>query len=224
MKALKITILALLASTSTAFGQNENKVIKTDLRKKLIVSEKGSYYIKQHETTEEYSPVVLDPEDKNKINQSVVRLPTQIKKIIKLDFDRDVGYDKEVEINYLRYKEITLNFVFDETGILTTTNNFFINVLKIKDKVSGAPVVQIGASELLGPKSEGLNGWSKSQEMAALAKAQCSKIRGVSHFGYKKTGCSVVTYSNTPNNSLPLIHYISKAGEWSPLFPRSSRV
>lgn len=136
MKTLKITILALIASVSTAFGQNENKVVTTDLRKTLIVSENGSYYIKQHETTEEYSPVVLDPEDKNKTNQSVIRLPKQIKKIIKLDFDRDEAYDKEVEVNYLRYKDVTLNFVFTETGIITTTNSPFINVIKIKDKVS----------------------------------------------------------------------------------------
>lgn len=136
MRTLKITILALIISISTAFGQSGNKVITTDLRKTLIVSENGSYYIKQHETTEESSPVILDPEDKNKTNQSVLRLPTHVKKIIKIDFDRDVEYDKEVEINYLRYKDITLNFDFDETGIITTTNNPFINVLKVKDKVS----------------------------------------------------------------------------------------
>ena len=136
MRTLKIIIFVLIASISTAFSQNDNKVITTDLRKTLIVSENGSYYIKQHETTEDSSPVILDPEDKNKTNQSVLRLPTHIKKIIKIDFDRDVEYDKEVEINYLRYKDITLNFDFDETGIITTTNNPFINVLKIKDKVS----------------------------------------------------------------------------------------
>jgi hypothetical protein len=41
-------------------------------------------------------------------------------------------------------------------------------------------------------------------------------------YGYKETGGLIVMYSNCPNNTLPLIHHTS--GNWSPLFPRSSRV
>jgi hypothetical protein len=40
--------------------------------------------------------------------------------------------------------------------------------------------------------------------------------------GYKKTGALVVLYSNTPDNTLPVIHWESK--KWYPLFKRITRV
>ena len=42
-----------------------------------------------------------------------------------------------------------------------------------------------------------------------------------SPFGYKNTGGLVVMNSNTPDNSLPSIHYTSDT--WKPIFPRHSR-
>lgn len=42
-------------------------------------------------------------------------------------------------------------------------------------------------------------------------------------FGFKKTGALVVMYTNTPDNTLPVIHFSSHT--WpSPIFPRSSRI
>lgn len=41
-------------------------------------------------------------------------------------------------------------------------------------------------------------------------------------FGYRETGALVVTYSNCPDNTLPIIRYDSKS--WKALFPRSSRI
>jgi hypothetical protein len=41
-------------------------------------------------------------------------------------------------------------------------------------------------------------------------------------FGFSGTGAVIVMYSNTPDNSLPLIHYQSPS--WTPLFPRRSRI
>lgn len=44
-----------------------------------------------------------------------------------------------------------------------------------------------------------------------------------SAFGYRKTGALVVMYTNTPDNTLPVIHWESQT--WpSPIFPRSSRI
>ncbi len=40
--------------------------------------------------------------------------------------------------------------------------------------------------------------------------------------GYRKTGALIVLYSNTPDNTLPLIHWESKS--WYPLFKRITRV
>lgn len=41
-------------------------------------------------------------------------------------------------------------------------------------------------------------------------------------FGFEDTGATLVTYSNCPDNTLPAIHYRSRA--WEPLFPRSQRI
>lgn len=46
-------------------------------------------------------------------------------------------------------------------------------------------------------------------------------------FGFPNTdptGGLVVMYSNTPDNTLPLIHWRPPEGTWSPIFPRHSRV
>lgn len=94
-----------------------------------------------------------------------------------------------------------------------------------KDLVSSSPIVHVGENELLGAKSKGLNRWARCTEMVALATRLSQRVARKPPFGYKHTGCSVVTYSNTPNNSLPLIHHHQpEAGTWSALFPRSSRV
>lgn len=41
-------------------------------------------------------------------------------------------------------------------------------------------------------------------------------------FGFQHTGSTVVLHSNTPDNTLPIIHHTSNT--WKPLFPRSARV
>jgi hypothetical protein len=43
-------------------------------------------------------------------------------------------------------------------------------------------------------------------------------------FGFRNTGALVVLHTNCPNNTLPIIHHASSAGDpWSPLFRRSER-
>lgn len=41
-------------------------------------------------------------------------------------------------------------------------------------------------------------------------------------FGWRRTGALIVSYNNTPDNTIPLIQHLSQT--WSPLFPRSSRI
>lgn len=41
-------------------------------------------------------------------------------------------------------------------------------------------------------------------------------------FGWRKTGALIVTYNNTPDNTIPLIQH--RSDSWNPLFPRSSRI
>lgn len=41
--------------------------------------------------------------------------------------------------------------------------------------------------------------------------------------GDRHTGATVVLFSNTPNNTIPLVHHNSSASHWNPVFPRVSR-
>ncbi len=43
-------------------------------------------------------------------------------------------------------------------------------------------------------------------------------------FGWEETGSSIATYSNTPNNTLPIVHHQPPNKAWTPLFPRSARI
>lgn len=89
--------------------------------------------------------------------------------------------------------------------------------------LSASPVVKIGPDNLLGANGEAENIWEYRHEMEDLATRLVASHGVKEPFGYKETGCSVVTYSNTPNNSLSLIHKKVRKNKWLPLFPRSSR-
>lgn len=41
---------------------------------------------------------------------------------------------------------------------------------------------------------------------------------------YQPTGGLMVMYSNTPDNTLPLVHWCPPGNSWNPIFPRHSRV
>lgn len=86
------------------------------------------------------------------------------------------------------------------------------------------PVVELRRSDLLGPERQGQEGWKKTEQVEDLAQ-RCSSLvsQGIDTFGYKDTGCSLVTFSNTPNNTLPIVHNKPLTGKWKPLFPRVYR-
>ncbi len=48
-----------------------------------------------------------------------------------------------------------------------------------------------------------------------------TKMRSIGMYGYKDTGSLVVMYTNTPNNSLPIIY--AESNTWFPLFKRHFR-
>jgi hypothetical protein len=86
------------------------------------------------------------------------------------------------------------------------------------------PVIELRRSDLLGPERNGESGWPITIEMEKLA-ARCAGRASVNMdtFGYRNTGCSLTTFSNTPDNTLPIVHHKPDNGAWEPLFPRISR-
>ena len=86
------------------------------------------------------------------------------------------------------------------------------------------PVIELKRSDLLGPERQGMPGWEISEELEELvARFAPRASAGIDPFGYGSTGCSLVTFSNTPDNTLPIIHNKSGNGDWTPLFPRIYR-
>jgi hypothetical protein len=86
------------------------------------------------------------------------------------------------------------------------------------------PVIELRRGDLLGPERKGYQGWPITESVEKLAErcANRSSI-GKSTFGYKDTGCSLATFANTPDNTLPIVHNKPSAGGWRPLFPRVFR-
>ena len=104
-----------------------------------------------------------------------------------------------------------------------------VQALKDEEKNWGGrltvrPIVELHRSDLLGPERQGHSAWSITDRMETLAIA-CSRGALVDRdpFGYKSTGCSLATCSNTPDNTLPIVHYKPTKGCWEPLFPRVFR-
>jgi hypothetical protein len=52
--------------------------------------------------------------------------------------------------------------------------------------------------------------------------AASAVVKPYGPFGWRETGALIVSYTNTPDNTLPVIQHTSQ--KWSPLFPRSSRI
>lgn len=96
------------------------------------------------------------------------------------------------------------------------------------------PLLKLDKRDLLGENRKNVPGIPNAERIEMMAQDRFQQIAGGQHtdvniaphtaFGFKKTGASFVSYSNTPNNTLPLIHHQPKTGGWRPLFPRSARV
>lgn len=86
------------------------------------------------------------------------------------------------------------------------------------------PVIELCRGDLLGAERGKAQTWKKAQDMETLA--SLCHVNNPFHypaFGYKDTGSSLVTFANTPDNTLPLVHDCAKSGTWKPLFPRVYR-
>lgn len=86
------------------------------------------------------------------------------------------------------------------------------------------PIVELRRSDLLGPERQGGPGWPIADQLEDLA-VRCSTgaLPGLNPFGYVGTGCSIATFANTPDNTLPIVHHKPATAAWQPLFPRVFR-
>lgn len=104
-----------------------------------------------------------------------------------------------------------------------------VQTLRDEEAVSGGrltvrSVIELRRSDLLGPERQGEAGWPITVDVEDLALRTVVNLglQGSEAFGYRETGCSLSTFTNTPDNSLPIIHH-PNGSHWAPLFPRVFR-
>ena len=93
-----------------------------------------------------------------------------------------------------------------------------------KGKLTVRPVIELRRCDLIGPERNGAQGLPNANEIESLAERYASRASdNAETFGFKNTGCSLATFSNTPDNTLPIVHHKPSSGAWEPLFPRVFR-
>jgi hypothetical protein len=91
-------------------------------------------------------------------------------------------------------------------------------------KLTVCPVIELQRGDLLGPERNGENGWKISTALEALIDRIVPNIAPlIDPYGYLDTGCSIATFKNTPDNTIPIVHHKPTNGRWAPLFPRVFR-
>lgn len=92
-------------------------------------------------------------------------------------------------------------------------------------RLTVSPVIELQRCDLLGrERPPGTIGWPISDRIEALVQRCATEASpGMEVFGFLRTGCSIATFANTPDNTLPVVHNRPAAGTWSPLFPRVFR-
>lgn len=96
-----------------------------------------------------------------------------------------------------------------------------------------SPVLELPRSAFFTPTSSSLS-LQESRELRGLLTSTYPAVSGGAlvgkpyhMYGYPQndpTGGLVVMYTNTPDNTLPIIHWRPVSGSWEPVFPRHSRV
>lgn len=135
MKFLKITLLTIILSSINTFAQLENRWTLNDFEELEMLDDNNEIVnVKHFKTTEVVTPVILDPEDKYKLNQDIIYLPTQVTKTIRIDADSDYSFDKEAKVSYIKSKEADLNFMLTKKGLVVSVENNNIRIEKMIDK------------------------------------------------------------------------------------------
>ncbi|KGL63819.1 hypothetical protein [Polaribacter sp. Hel1_85] len=140
MKIFKLTVFTLILTATTAFTQIGNPNISdnwtlSEFTETLVENNNNeTFLVKELEITKEYTPVILDPKDKYKLNQDIIYLPTQVTKSLKLDYDKDKQYEKEAEFFYKKPDNFNLDFTLTKSGVIIKTDKKDVNVSKIWNK------------------------------------------------------------------------------------------
>lgn len=91
-------------------------------------------------------------------------------------------------------------------------------------QLSVQPVIELSRGDLLGPEQNGLNDWPIASRLEQLAESCNNRASlNMDTFGYRNTGCSLATFSNAPDITLPIVHNKPQHEDWEPLFPRVYR-
>lgn len=91
-------------------------------------------------------------------------------------------------------------------------------------KLTVRPIIELDQADIVVRDHPAGVGWPIAEALSKFVVDNNNRISpNRSPFGYRDTGCSIVTFSNTPDNTLTLVHHKRPNGDWSPLFPRVDR-
>lgn len=135
MKIYKLILSVFLLTSFITYSQMKNKMVVSEYEEtKMVTDNNETIWLEQSEVSKEITPFLLDPEDKNKLNQDVIYLPTQVTKTLRLNCDEDFAYDKKATLSYLKSQATNLKFTLNIDGLEIETENDKITIDKILSK------------------------------------------------------------------------------------------
>ena len=232
------------------FADNAKQLIADEIRNTWFCPVTDSfrinafYHINNIDTSANLRPdwhSLLKLGDLNKINTYCQS--NRIKRIVLLEDFVGGGSQTKEAVEFACELSSAINIAFIPMIICPDGAELFDNLAKVlkpqnaKPKLTVRPILKLEPSIFI---NDHLHPTSLAAADAAairqLAHETYSKVSGnlpqgnqkpYHPFGYpcnKPTGGLIVMYSNTPDNTIPMIHWKPSTGTWKPLFPRHSRV
>ena len=137
MKKYIIFLFAFALSITVSNAQkNDGIAEKTSVK----VDQKVKRNTLAIEQTDVTYPLILEREDRYKVNQDRILAQPEITKVIMVDKDQDLLYDRMIKLNYEKPKHTSLEFVLTENGLTITSEDAEVKVKQIRKSTSNVPV------------------------------------------------------------------------------------
>ncbi|WP_299898000.1 hypothetical protein [uncultured Aquimarina sp.] len=125
----------------SAFAQeNKNVLIETIKKENKVIKDGQEITFKQFETESAEQPIVLDQEDRYKLNQDRSDIPHKVTKVIMLDNDSDESYDKMISLFYRRGEKELYDFDLTSKGLAVSADDEE-NSIKGIDKIENGKML-----------------------------------------------------------------------------------
>ncbi len=125
MKSIKILLSTLLIFSATTICAQENKEMTSETVEKTYEVYENGELIKNSVkiNTVVSRDVLMEPEDKSKVNQDRIYQKKKIMKTVKIDSDSDNAYDEIIKFSYRADVKSDFMLVTNEDEIMVAVDN-----------------------------------------------------------------------------------------------------